>query len=187
MNTFRSHPDVGTPATTDLDTAAAAASVENLNVRTYQAALEALSSGALGDVPVAVGEFVTTAQAHHQAALEAWNWILTANGRAAVTSPPSGLETTTLSMFSEAKDVAGLGEIMLWLEEIAAATHLSAITTLQSPEAIALAGSIQPIERQHIAVLRFILGSYPVPDTFAGTALAYTPAGVPAPAVPPTR
>ena len=48
-----------------------AASLEVLAVNTYGAALDAATSGALGDVPPAVAEFVTTAQAHHQAHLDA--------------------------------------------------------------------------------------------------------------------
>ena len=58
--------------------AALAASLEVLAVNTYGAALDAATGGALGEVPPAVAEFVTTAQAHHQAHLDAWNEVLTA-------------------------------------------------------------------------------------------------------------
>ena len=47
------------------------AGLELLAAQTYTAALEAAGSGALGDVPPAVAEFATTAQAHHQAASDA--------------------------------------------------------------------------------------------------------------------
>jgi hypothetical protein len=46
---------------------------------------------------------------------------------------------------------------------------------LKSPDAIELAGSINIIDMQHVAVLNFVLGEYPVPDTFAQTDKAATP------------
>ena len=62
----------------------------------------------------------------------------------------------------------------LLLEETAAATYLSAVPTLESPDAIQLAGSILCVDRQHAAVLHYVLGEYPVPETFATTDLAYS-------------
>lgn len=168
------------PPEGDLAVAQVAASLEVLAVNTYGAALEAAGAGSLGEVPEAVAEFITTAQAHHQAALDAWNGVLTGNGMEAVAAPPADLEATVNEQFGAVTDVVGAAQLALMLEDIAAATYLSAIGTLESEAAIALAGSIQPIDRQHAAVLRFVLGEYPVPEIFATTDLAYGGEAAPA-------
>ncbi len=160
------------PPAGDLAIGAVAAGLELVAVNTYGAALAAAGAGTLGEVPPAVAEFATTVQGHHQAALDAWNAVLTASGQPAVTAPPAGLEATVNEMFASVPDVVGAAELALMLEEIAAATYLDAIGKLESDAAIALAGSIQPIDRQHIAVLLFVLGRYPVPDTFATADMA---------------
>ena len=171
--------NIGTtaPSAGDLAIGAVAAGLELVAVNTYAAALAAAGAGSIGEVPPAVAEFVTTVQGHHQAALDAWNAVLTAGGQAAVTAPPAGLEATVNEMFATVTDVVGAAELALMLEEIAAATYLDAIGKLESGAAIALAGSIQPIDRQHIAVLLFVLGRYPVPDTFATADMAFAGEG----------
>ncbi|MEJ7583547.1 MAG: ferritin-like domain-containing protein [Acidimicrobiales bacterium] len=160
----------------DLKVGAFAASLEVLAVNTYGAALKAAGDGALGDVPPAVGEFVTTAQEHHQAALDAWNKVLEDAGEAAVTDPPADLEKTVNDAFGKVTDVTGAAELALMLEQIAAATYLAAIPELATKPAIGLASSIQPIDMQHAAILLFVLGEYPVPDIFASPEMAATPA-----------
>ena len=57
--------------------------------------------------------------------------------------------------------------LALSLENGAAATYLTAIDAVKSPAGIKVAATIQPVEMQHAAVLNFLLGQYPVPDTFA--------------------
>lgn len=178
--TAGSDPAAAAPPAGDLAVAQVAAGLEVLAVNTYGAALEAAGAGSLGEVPEAVAEFVTTAQAHHQAALDAWNGVLTGNGMEAVAAPPADLEATVNEQFGAVTDVVGAAQLALMLEDIAAATYLGAIGTLESDAAIALAGSIQPIDRQHAAVLRFVLGEYPVPETFASADLAYGGATAPA-------
>lgn len=159
----------------DLALGAFAASLEVLAVNTYGAALDAAGAGDLGDVPPAVAEYVTTAQAHHQAHLDRWNEILTEAGEPEVTEPPSELEATVNEAFAEVSDVTGAAELALMLEQIAAATYLSVIPLLATEPPIRLVASIQPIDMQHVAVLLFVLGEYPVPDTFATTAQAVSP------------
>lgn len=159
----------------DLKVGAFAASLEVLAVNTYKAALDAATAGDLGDVPPAVGEFAMTAMEHHQAALDAWNGVLTEAGESEVTDPPADLEKTVNDAFGKVKDVGGVAELALMLEQIAAATYLAAIPTLTTEPAIALASSIQPIDMQHVAVLLFALGEYPVPDVFAKTDMAAMP------------
>ena len=161
-------------ASGDAAVAMLAASLEVLAVNTYGAALDAATGGALGDVPPAVAEFVTTAQAHHQAHLDTWNGVLEAAGAEAVTEPPADLEATVNEQFGQVTDVVGAARLALMLEETAAATYLSAIPTLESADAIGTAGSILCIDRQHAAVLRFVLGEYPVPEVFASTEMAYS-------------
>lgn len=171
-------PTTKAPATgggDDLETGAFAASLEVLAVNTYGAALDAAGANKLGDVPPAVAEFVTTAQSHHRAALDAWNKVLTDAGESEVTDPPADLEKTVNFAFAKVTDVGGAAKLAVMLEQIAAATYLAAIPTLTSEGAIKLASSIQPIDMQHAAVLLFVLGEYPVPDVFAKTAMAATP------------
>lgn len=162
-------PAKGGGANKDLDTAAFAASLEVLAVGTYGAALDAATAGSLGPVPPAGAEFVTTAMAQHQAQLDAWNEVLTTNDEPEVTEPDPDLQQTVDEQFGMVTDFGGAAELALTLEQIAAATYLQAIPTLKSPDAIELAGSINIIDMQHIAILNFVLGEYPVPDTFAST------------------
>lgn len=156
----------------DLTVAGLAAGLEVLAVGTYQAALDAAGAGSLGEVPPAVAEFVTVALAQHQEHLDAWNGVITGAGGAAVTEPNATLKPTVDAAFAEVTDVAGAAGLALMLEEIAAATYLSAQQVLTDPDAIMLAGSIQVIDAQHAAILHFVLGEYPVPDTFAKVDMA---------------
>jgi hypothetical protein len=165
----------GNGAAADLEIAGFAASLEVLAVNTYGAALDAASNGDLGEVPPAVANFVTTAREQHQAALDAWNEVLTGAGEEEVTDPPSDLEGTVNDRFSQVSDVVGAAELALMLENIAAATYLDVIPKLQGDDAVMLAGSIQPIDMQHAAVLRFVLGQYPIPETFAQTEMSAAP------------
>lgn len=151
---------------TDGKIAMLAAGLEVLAVNTYGAALDAAGSGALGTVPPAVAEFVTTAMAQHQAQLDKWNEVLVAAGATEVTEPNADLDPVVAEAFGKVTDVVGAAQLALMLEQIAAATYQSAIPVLTSKDAILLAGSIQIIDFQHAAILNFVLGQYPVPDTF---------------------
>jgi hypothetical protein len=156
----------GDGAATDGKIATLAAGLEVLAVGTYQAALDAAGSGALGDVPPAVAEFVTKALSQHQAHLDAWNKVLSDAGAPEVTEPNAALKPTVDAAFAKVTDVGGAATLAAMLEDIAAATYQSAIPLITNKDAITLAGSIQIIDRQHLAILNFVLGSYPVPDTF---------------------
>lgn len=154
----------------DVATATAAAGLELLAVNTYQAALDAAGSGALADVPEAVATFITVAQGHHQAALDEWNALLTQLGESEVTAIPeplTDLETTVNDAFAQAEDVVAVAELALTLEQTAADTYFDAIPSIENAEALSLAASIQPIDMQHAAILHYVLGEYPVPDTFS--------------------
>ncbi len=153
----------------DLATAEFAAGLEVLAVATYRAALDAAVGGKLGAVPAAGATFVQTALAQHQQHLDRWNQVLTGAGRMAVSTPNAKLKATVDQRFAGVKDFAGAAQLARDLERIAAATYLKAIPALRSSDAIGLAGSIQVIDMQHVAILNFVLGDYPVPDVFAKT------------------
>lgn len=159
----------------DLKTAAFAASLEVLAVGTYKAALAAATSNALGPVPPAGANFVQTAITQHQAQLDKWNQVLTGAGKPPVTTPDPKLKATVDQSFAQVKDFGGAAKLARELESIAAATYLKAIPELNSADAIGLAGSIQIIDMQHVAILNYVLGEYPVPDVFAKTDKAATP------------
>lgn len=158
----------------DVAVAQLAAGLEVLAVNTYTAAGEAAGAGGLGAVPPAVGEYVTTALAHHTAHLAEWNKVLTAAGEEEVTEPNATLKTTVDAEFAKVTDVAGVAGLALTLEQIAAQTYLKAMPTLKDKEAIKLAGQIQIIDQQHQSILLFALGMYPVPEVFQGTDKAAT-------------
>lgn len=170
------------PSAQDVQIAQLAAGLEVLAVGTYKAALDAATANKLGAVPPAVAEFVTVAMQHHQAHLDAWNKVLTSNGAAAVTTPNATLKPTVDTAFAGVKDVGGAAMLALMLEQIAAATYLSAQGVLTDKDAIKLAGSIQIVDAQHVSVLLFVLGQYPVPDTFAKVDMSAASGSGPAPA-----
>lgn len=140
-----------------------AAGLELLAANTYGAALEAATAGNLGEVPPAVAEYATTAQAHHQAASDAL-----AEAAGGITPEvPADIEASVNEQFAGITDVAGLATFARDFELRAGATYLDVIPKLESEAAIALAGSILPITRQRVAILNFALGEYPIPETFA--------------------
>ncbi len=163
-------------AATDLAVAALATGLENLAVSVYQAGIDAATAGKLGTVPPAVVTFAQTAQMQHKDHAGAWNAILTAAGRPAVTGVDQTVkQAVTDPALAKVTDVAGLATLALQLEEVAAATYLSAIGVLSSSGGIQTTASIQPVEMQHAAILHFVLGQYPVPNSFAPTAGARPP------------
>ncbi len=172
--TLATDTTVAADGSVDLKVAGLAAGLEVLAVGTYKAALDAAGAGSLGEVPAAVGEFVTVAMAQHQSQLDAWNKVLSGAGVAEVTEPNATLKPTVDSEFAKVTDVAGAAKLALLLEEIAAATYLNAQNVLTDKDAIMLAGSIQIIDAQHAAILHYVLGEYPVPDVFAKVDLAAT-------------
>ena len=161
---------------TDLKVAALASGLENLAVEVYQAGIDAATAGKLGAVPPAVVTFATTAQSQHKAHGGAWNAILTAAGKPAVTGVDTTVKTAvTDPALAKVTDVAGLAALALELEKVAAATYLSALGVISSKGGLQATASIQPVEMQHAAILHFVLGQYPVPDAFALKAGARPP------------
>ncbi len=166
-------PTSGSPSG-DAEIAATAAGLEVLAVGTYKAALDAATAGQLGAVPPAVATFVQTAMAQHQQALDAWNAVLRTAGAQPVTQPPADLKATVDKAFASVKDATDAATLAKQLEQTAADTYLAVLPSIQSKDAITLAGALQSVDQEHTAILNFVLGMYPVPDVFQTTALAYT-------------
>jgi len=160
--TGQTTPTTAANANGDLDVAAAAAGLEKLATDTYAAALAAATANKLGAVPPAVATFVTTAQKQHQEALDSWNKVLTGAGKPAVSVPAASLAPTVNAAFAKVTDIPGAATLALRLEDYASQTYQSVIPMLKSPAAIKLAAQINVVGSQHQAILRYVLGLYPV-------------------------
>lgn len=143
------------------------ASLENLAVFAYSSALEAAPKGKFGkNVPDAVAGFAKEAMAQHKEHAEAFNAALTKAGGEAFTEPTPALAPTVKEMFAEVDSVPKLAMLALTLENTAAATYVQQMGEFSSPEALSAIATIAPVERQHAAILHYVLGDYPIPDTF---------------------
>ena len=159
----------------DLAIAGLAASLENLAIFAYTAALTAAGQGKFGKVPPAIGTFATTAKEQHTQHAAAWNAILTGAGKDKVTVTEPTLTPVVKQKFAAVTSLGDLANLALLLENIAAQTYQVAVTKVKSKGGIATAASIQPVEMQHAAILYFVLGEYPgVPGT-TGKPVAFNP------------
>lgn len=157
----------GGKLTGDLAVVALAASLENLAVQTYGAGITAATAGKLGTVPPAVVTFAQTAKSHHTQHAQAWNAVLSGAGKDMVTGIDKTVQDAVVApAFAQVKDAGGLAKLALVLENAAAATYLEAISVVSAPAGIKTAATIEPVELQHAAILNFVLGNYPVPDSF---------------------
>jgi hypothetical protein len=159
----------------DLAVAALAASLENLAVYTYTQGAMVAQAGKLGTVPPAVLTFVTTVKGQHQQHADAWNAVLQAAGKHAVTVTTPSLTPTVNADLSKVATVTDLANLALMEENGAAQTYQLQSTRLQSKKAIALSSSIQPVEMQHAAILYYALGKYPGAQSPSGQPLAFSP------------
>ncbi len=145
----------------DLAVVALAASLENLAVGTYQAAIDAVTQGKLDRRAAGGGDLRETAQSQHKDHAAAWNGVLTGAGKKAVTGVDLTVKKSVDKAFAQVKDVPGLAKLALDLENVAAATYIAAIGVVKSPAGIKTAATIQPVEMQHAAILNFLLGRVP--------------------------
>jgi hypothetical protein len=171
----RSGSSGSSPYTGDLKVVALATALENQAIGAYQAALTAAQAGKLGTVPPAVATFVQTATSQHSDHAKAWNAVLTGAGVPAITNVPLTNQPATLQALGAATSVGAVAKLALELENQAAETYLFAAGNVSSASGIATAASIAPVEAMHAAILNFVLGNYPVPDTFLGTSKAASP------------
>jgi hypothetical protein len=159
----------------DLQVVAMAASLENTAIATYMAGIKAATAGKLGTVPPAVVTFAQTAMAQHQDHQKAWNAVLTSAGKQPVTAVDPVIQPTVSAALDKVKNVTGLAQLALLLEDTAGETYQNGLSVIKSSAGIKTAASIQPVEFQHAAILNFVLGKYPVPNAFTGVSLARPP------------
>lgn len=158
----------------DLQVARLAAGLEVLAINTYTGVLTAAGQGHLGAVPPSIAQFITTTKKQHNDHLGAWNGALQQNGVAAVTNPDAAL-STQVNQQAQAAIASGLIEVLklaLKLETIAVETYVQGAGGLTTATNRELTMTIAPVEAQHVAILNFVLGNYPVPDTTIKTDLA---------------
>ncbi|HEX3604428.1 MAG TPA: ferritin-like domain-containing protein [Candidatus Dormibacteraeota bacterium] len=159
----------------DLTVARLAASLEVLAVNTYQSVLDAAGRGSLGTVPPAVATFVTTARMQHADHASAWNSALTGAGLAAQTAPDPHYNKEVQGRLPIVKTVTDAAELALTLETVALETYTATLGLVADRRHRLVALTIAPVEAQHVAILNYLLGRYPVPDGFIRTDMAASP------------
>ncbi len=152
----------------DLKVVALAAALENLAVIAYGGALKKAGAGELGTVPPATTVFIQTVMKQHADHAQAWNAVLSKAGKPTIDDVPLSITQEQLVLYSNAKSVPDVVRLALNLENVAAQTYTFATANVSDPAGIMTAASIQPVEAMHAAILNFVLGQYPVPDTFIG-------------------
>ena len=152
----------------DLDLATSAARMEKVVVDTYTALRATAVQGRLGAaIPQAFVEFLTAATGHHLEHLHAWNRALSAGGRGAVDAPDPDLRQAVDTAMVRLADIPAAVSLALRIEDYASRTYLEAIPILRSEAAVRTAAQILVVDEQHQAVLRHILGLFPVGRAFA--------------------
>lgn len=152
--------------TGDLQVVAVATALENLAIIAYNGALKAAGEGKLGVVPPAVAEFVTTAKRQHADHAAAWNAVLAKAGKPEITGAPLTITADQVAKVNAADSVPAVAQVALDLEAAAAQTYTFATANVSDAGGIMTAATIQPVEAMHAAILSFVLGQYPIPDTF---------------------
>ncbi|MFP5320110.1 MAG: ferritin-like domain-containing protein [Acidimicrobiia bacterium] len=149
----------------DLSVAALMASLENLMVAVYDQCLDRQER--FGPHPPAALGFFETAQRHHREHALAWNSVLTGAGKPGVTGVNLTVKaSTTEPGLVRARDYWALLQLAEDVEGITATTYLHAIGALENNAAIKIAGSIHPVEHEHIGTLSFLLGHNPSSEPF---------------------
>lgn len=161
--------------TGDLLVVALAVALENQAVGAYDAALKAAAAGKLGAVPPAFTTFAQTAMAQHKDHADAWNAVLESSGKPTITDVPLSNQDAVTKALGQVKDVPAVAKLALQLEDQAAQTYVFATFNVKSAGGINTAATIAPVEAMHAAILHYVLGQYPVPDTFIGTDKAASP------------
>jgi hypothetical protein len=153
----------GGAAHPDLDGATVAAGMERVAFDTYDTIHTLLLKGRFGaEEPGAIVTFVVTAADQHHKAMEAWGAVLAAGGRPAETGPDRTLKPVVDIAVTRLTDVVGVARLALQVEDYASQAYLKLLPTLGNPDTVRLAAQILVVDQQHQAVLRYILGLYPV-------------------------
>ena len=159
----------------DLKLVAVATALENLAVSAYEGALKKAGAGELGAVPPAVATFVQTAMKQHADHAQAWSTVLSRAGKPPISDAPLSITQDQMAKLAAVKSVPDMAKFALDLENVAAQTYTFAVANVSDPSAIMTAATIQPVETMHAAILNFILGEYPIPDTVIGIGNALKP------------
>ncbi len=155
----------------DLDALEFAASLEVVAEAAYRKALSDLTAGRLGEIPAAGSELFQSAATQHGQCLAAINDLLEGAGRTATAEGDTDFESSVVTpALTAARGWPEIASLARTVETALSATYLRSIhSTLQSPVALRLAGGIQATAQKRVAILNFMLGEYPVPDTFQKT------------------
>jgi hypothetical protein len=164
-----------TELASDLKIVGLAAALEVLAIDTYGYLLTQAGKGKYGTVPGAIGTFAVTAKAQHVDHLGAWNSVLTTNGKAKVATPQLTVAAAQIKALESHTTLTQVTEQALALENIAAETYLGAEQAVVNPGGYKIAATIAPVEAMHAAILNYVLGNYPVPNSFIGGSLALPP------------
>jgi hypothetical protein len=154
--------------TGDLKVVALATALENLAVSAYSGALQKAGAGQLGTVPPAVATFIQTAMKQHSDHAQAWNAVLSKAGKPTINDAPLSITQDQVNTLNAATSVPDVAKLALNLENVAAQTYTFATANVADAGGIMTAATIQPVETMHAAILNFILGQYPIPDSFIG-------------------
>ena len=157
----------------DLTLATTALGMELLAVATYESAVAAMDEGRVGEVPPAVRELVTTVRAHHLAHRDAWGELVGSSEAPEPNAVLVPMERRFAQQAAELVDAAGLARLVRDVEEIVSDTYFLVLPSITAEAVLALAATMQPVDSQHAAIARFLLGEYPVPATFATGDLAF--------------
>jgi hypothetical protein len=111
----------------------------------------------------------------HNDHAKAWNGVLTAAGKPAITGVPLSGQPAVQKALGSVTNVGDVAKLALQLENQAAQTYLFAEANVSSAAGISTAATIAPVEAMHAAILSFVLGQYPVPDNFIATSMAANP------------
>jgi hypothetical protein len=162
----------------DMQFVALSAALENLGVAAYGGALKAAVAGTLGTVPPAVATFVQSAMKQHADHAQAWNAVLTRAGKPPIDGAPLTITQDQVNMLNAARSVPDVAKLALNLENAAAQTYTLVTANVSDAGGITTAATIQPVETMHAAILNFILGQDPVPDSFIGIESAIQPSAL---------
>ncbi|MGH3867299.1 MAG: ferritin-like domain-containing protein [Pseudonocardiaceae bacterium] len=161
--------------TGDLKVVALATALENLAVTAYDGVLKKAGAGELGTVPPAVATFVQTARKQHADHAMAWNAVLSKAGKPTIDDAPLSITSDQVAILTAAKSVPDVAKLALNLENVAAQTYTFATANVSDAGGIMTAATIQPVETMHAAILNFILGQNPIPDSFIGISTSLKP------------
>jgi hypothetical protein len=162
----------GQHLTGDLLVAGLAASLESSGIATYTAAIAAANAGRYGAVPPALVTFAQTVVSQHEDHRKAWNAVLTAAGKKEVTAVDPVLQPKINAALAQVSNVTELTLLALTVETVAGATYQHALSAIKSAGAIKTAAAIEPVEFQHVAILNYLNGAYPVTAAFTSTTSA---------------